>query len=497
MSTSIKKKQKLNPKKKLILNFFENNSPGLQNSGQWRNPRDQSSTYKSLDYWIHLAKLAERGKIHAVFVADSLVYFDAYKGPFNYKPALKTGLQAPKNEPAAAIAAMAAVTKNVGFAVTFSTVSEHPYHLARRLATLDHLTNGRIGWNIVSSFLPSVGRQLLNGLPLPEHDERYVKTEEYLDVVYGLLLSSWRDDALVLDKENGIYIDPERVREINFKGRYIDVPGPALNEPSKQRLPVLVQAGTSTKGKDFAARHAEAVYTNGLTPQNLRDKITSIRDLAESYGRDRYDIKVLSSAIVITGETEEEAYSKFEELKRFADPEGAQVLFGGWTGIDLSQWDDDQELKYVENNGMRTYIENLTKFNPGKAWTKKDIVERISINGSTSATFVGTPDQVAEDIEKFVEISDVDGFNFTYTVWPETFKNLVDLVIPKLQAKGLAQTEYTVNGGSYRENLYFKEGQTFVPESHPAYNLRWRADVTQEEFEKNLKKQELEKTSAT
>lgn len=492
MSEPPAKKQKHNtvPKKKLILNFFENNSPGLQNGGQWRNPRDRSSTYKSLDYWTHLAKLAERGKIHSIFVADSLVYFDTYQGPFNFKPALKVGIQAPKNEPAASIAAMAAVTKNVSFAVTFSTVSEHPYHLARRLATLDHLTDGRIGWNIVSSFLPSVGRQLLNGAPLPEHDERYVKTEEYLKVVYGLLLSSWRDDALVLDRENSIYVDPDRVREINFKGKYFDVPGPALTEPSRQRLPVLVQAGTSSKGKHFAARHAEAIYTNGLTPENLREKIDSIRDLAESYGRNRYDIKVLSSAIVITGETEEEAQKKFEEVKKYADPDGAQVLFGGWTGIDLSQWEDDQELKYVENNGMRTYIENLTKFNPGKKFTKKSLIERISVNGSTSATFVGTPDQVADQIEKFVEISDVDGFNFTYVVWPETFENLVDLVIPKLQAKGLAQTEYTTESGTYRENLYFQKGQSFVPETHPAYNLRWTENDTQQEFEEKLQKVE-------
>lgn len=175
-------------------------------------------------------------------------------------------------------------------------------------------------------------------------------------------------------------------------------------------------------------------------------------------------------------------------MKKYADPDGAQVLFGGWTGIDLSQWDDDQELKYVKNNGMRTYVENLTKFNPGKTFTKKTIVERISINGSTSATFVGTPDQVADKIEEFVEISDVDGFNFTYVVWPETFENLVDLVIPKLQAKGLAQTEYTVENGTYRENLYFQKGQSFVPQSHPAYNLRWTDKDSQEEFEAKLSK---------
>lgn len=490
MSEPSEKKQKTNPKKTLILNFFENNSPGLHYPGQWKNPRDRSHTYKTIDYWTHLAKIAEKGKIHSIFVADGLAFFDVYKGPNNFKTALQVGIQAPKNEPAASIAAMAAVTENVSFAVTFSTISEHPYHLTRRLATLDHLTNGRIGWNVVSSFLPSTSRQLLNNTPLPEHDERYVKTEEYLNVVYGLLLSSWRDDAVLVDKERGIFVDPDRVREINFEGKYYNIPGPSLSEPSKQRLPVIAQAGTSSKGKDFAARHAEAIYINGLTPENLREKINSIRDLAESYGRGRYDIKFLCSATVITGETEEEAQAKFEELQKCADKEGGATLLGGWTGIDLSQWDDDQELKHVENNGMKAYIENITKYNPGKTFTKKTIVEKVTTGGTTSNTFVGTPDSVAEQIERYVEASDVDGFNFTYAVWPETFENLVDLVIPKLQERGLAQKEYAVPGGTFRENLYAKEGQTFVPESHPAYNLRWRSGETQEEFEQKLKEHE-------
>ncbi|CCH46097.1 putative monooxygenase [Wickerhamomyces ciferrii] len=473
MTEPVGKKQKINPKKKLVINFFENNSPGLQ--------------YR-MSTLISKTKIAERGKIHAIFVADSLAYFDSYKGPHNFKESLKTGIQAPKNDPSLSISAMAAVTKNVGFAVTFSSISEQPYHLARRLATLDHLTNGRIGWNVVSSFLPSTARELLNNAPLPEHDERYNKTEEYLQVIYELLLSSWRDDAVIVDREKGEYIDTDRVREINFKGDYFDVAGPSLSEPSKQRLPVIVQAGTSTKGKNFAAQHAEVIYINGLTPGNLGDKIKSIKKLAVEKGRNEDSIKFLCSATVIVGQTEEEAQAKYDELVEYSDHDGAQVLFGGWTGIDLSQWDDDQELNHVENNGMRSYIENLTKFNPGKKFTKKTIIERISVGGSTSAVFVGTPDKIANDIEKYVEESDVDGFNFTYAVWPESFEDLVDYVIPKLQEKGLAQTEYPVENGTYREQLYGKEGQSFVPENHPAFNLRWRSGVSEEEFVTKLNK---------
>jgi FMN-dependent oxidoreductase (nitrilotriacetate monooxygenase family) len=487
MTGSDHKKQKLDkPKKQLIINFFENNSSGLHWAGQWRHPRDRSTTYKDLDYWTHLAKLAERGKVNSIFVADSLALFDTYKGPFS-KESFRIGIQAPKNEPAAAISAMAAVTKNVGFAVTFSTISEQPYHLARRLATLDHLTKGRIGWNVVSSFLPSTGRQLLNGGSLPDHDERYEKTEEYLNVVYELLLSSWRDDALVLDKERRIFADPDRIREINFKGQYYDVAGPTLTEPSRQRLPVIVQAGTSAKGKQFAAQHAEAVYITGLSPEMLGERISSFRDLVESYGRDRSDVKFICSATVITGGTDEEAQEKLEEIKKYADLDGAQVLFGGWTGIDLSQWDDDQELEHVENNGMKTYIENLTKYNPGKKYTKKTISEKISIGGGTTCLFVGTPTSIADQIEHWVDISDVDGFNFTYAVWPESFENLVDLVIPELQKRGLAQKEYAVDGGTYRENFFSRPGQLFVPKSHPAHDLRWTSEYSLDQFNERIK----------
>ncbi|KAH3672406.1 hypothetical protein WICMUC_004242 [Wickerhamomyces mucosus] len=495
-SEHIPKKQKIEstehvtqPKRKqLLINFFENSSSSIHWSGQWKHPQDRSHTYKDLDYWLHLVKLAEKAKAN-IFIADSLALFDVWgKGDkeSNFKGPLHYGIQAPKNEPSAPVAAMAAVSKNVGFTVTVSTISEHPYHLARRLATLDHLTKGRISWNIVSSFLPSTGKQVLNGAPLPEHDSRYTKSEEYLKVIYKLLLSSWRDDAVVLDKERGVFVDTDRVREINHVGEHFNVVGPSLSEPSNQRLPVLVQAGASTKGRQFAAQHAEVVYVSALTAEALGKKIKEFKDLAETYGRGRNDIKYVASATVISGKTEEEALEKYEEIKKHADTVGAQVLFGGWTGIDLSQWEDDQELEHVENNGMKTYIENLTKFNPGKKFTKKSISEKISLGGSISALFVGTGSQIADQIEEYVDKSDVDGFNFTYAVWPQSFEDVVDYVIPELQERGLSQKEWPVEGGTFRENLNGKKGQTFVPKTHPAYNYRWSNDLTKEEFETKL-----------
>ena len=193
-----------------------------------------------------------------MFIADVLGGYDIYGGPKNLTPAIQSGAQWPVNEPLSIVPAMAAVTSSLGFGVTISTSYEQPYHLARRMSTVDHLTKGRVGWNVVTGYLDSAARNLTNGNDKQlEHDERYAVCEEYMDVVYKLWNSSWRSDAVKLDRKKGIYTDPNLVREINHKGKYFTVPGPHFCAPSPQRTPVIMQAGTSRAGKEFAAKHAE------------------------------------------------------------------------------------------------------------------------------------------------------------------------------------------------------------------------------------------------
>lgn len=264
------RKKRTAPSKNLIINAFDMGCIGLQNPGLWTHKDDiKSKQYKSIEYWTNLAILLERGKFNGLFLADVLGGYDVYNGPENLAPAVRAAAQWPVNEPSATVPAMAAVTKNLAFGVTFSTISEHPYHFARRIATLDHLTNGRIGWNIVSTYLDSAARNLLDNKPLPEHDERYVRTEEYFEVVAKLLLSSWADDAVKNDKDSRVYADPKRIRKINHKGKYFEVPGPQITEPSPQRLPAVLQAGTSSKGKEFAAKYAEVVFITTFSPEKL------------------------------------------------------------------------------------------------------------------------------------------------------------------------------------------------------------------------------------
>lgn len=487
-------KRQKKERKPIILNAFDMATPGLQSPGLWKHPKDKSRDYNTIEYWTNLAQLLERGKFNALFIADVLGPYDVYNGPRNLTAAAKAGAQWPINEPSAVIPAMAAVTKNLSFAVTASTISEAPYHFARRLATLDHLTKGRVGWNIVSSYLDTASRNLLNGEPLPPHDERYEKAQEYLVVIYQLFLSSWADDAVKLDVKKGVFADPERIREINYDGKHYKVPGPFISEPNPyQRLPVILQAGASTKGLEYAAKNAEAVFINGMTPEGLKTKIDKLNDLIKKNGRNPDDVKKVQLVTVIVAPTHEEAIEKFNDIKQYADAEGAQALFGGWTGINLGEYEWDQKLDEVESNAVKSMAEMWTKPFPGDPpdleKTRAYIADKVSVGGS-GVLFIGTPEEVADEIENWVDISGIDGFNFTYAVTPGTFEDIVDLLVPELQRRGLVWKDYPKEGLSFRENLYGidREDATYLKPDHPAYNLRWKKGESREEFEEKLNK---------
>lgn len=234
--------------------------------------------------------------------------------------------------------------------------------------------------------------------------------------MYKLWQSSWRDDAVVLNRKTGVYTDPALVREINHEGKYYKVPGPHICQPSPQRTPVLMQAGTSKAGKAFASQHAEAIFVAGHSPVVVAKNIAEIRQQAsEKFGRDPQSAKFLALICPIIGRTEEEANKKFEDLQQYGDVDGALALFGGWTGIDLSQYEDDQELRHVESNAIRSAVEGWSKSSPSvKKWTKHTVAKHITVGG-LGATVVGTPEQVADEFERWIDEADVDGFNIVST----------------------------------------------------------------------------------
>jgi FMN-dependent oxidoreductase (nitrilotriacetate monooxygenase family) len=489
MTESSQKKRKFE-REPLIFNFFEALTPVLHAPGQWRNPRDQSRDYTKPGYWIKLAQLAERGKLHGIFFGDSLAIYGGYKskdlsGPYNYEEAAISGNNFPKNDPTAYIAAVAISTKNVSIGVTCSTLTEHPYHFARRMATLDHISGGRVGWNVVTSALPSAGRQLAADNKMPEKDTRYEKTDEYLQVFYELLASSWRDDGVVFDRERGVFSDPDLIREINFDGKHFRVPGPQITEPTPGRIPLIAQAGASPKGLHLGAKHAELIYMEGSDPISTRAQIDKTRKLAkEVYGRNPNHIKFVTRLRVILGKTHEEAVKKAEEIAKYHDLDGSLVQLGG-TGLDLSVYDWDEDLSKSDDPSVKLLAE---KFKHKEFYQDGDIVTRryVAVHMFHTNFFVGTPEEVADKIEEYVEKSSIDGFNMSNIVFPETFDDIVNLLIPELQKRGLAQKEYAVEGGSYREQVYRIKGQKFVPEDHYAYGLRWNKGEQKAAFEARL-----------
>lgn len=456
--------------------------------GNWNYLNDNSAElYTNPNFWTKLATLLEKGKFNAVFFADVLGPYDVYKGPGNVGPVAKVGSQFPVSDPTYFIPLMAAVTTKLAFGVTMSTISEHPYHLARRLGTLDLITGGRVGWNVVTSYLNSASKNLLNGLDLPEHEERYARAEEYVDVVYKLLLGSWRNDALILDKEKGIFSNPNAIRHINHVGNYFNVPGPAFTQPSLQKLPVMIQAGSSARGKELAARNAEIVFLGSFTPQAALETMTEIKQIARSkYSRDSSKIKFLAKITVVIGDTHEEAEAKLAEIKKHGDDEGAKAMFSGWTGIDIDQFEDDDVLTNVDHLATASAVRRWQDAYPRvEKWTKKAIIEEIKISGS-GPVVVGTVNEVADVIQEWVDSSDIDGFNLAYTVLPQYFEDVVDILLPELRRRGLASYDYVKglnNSLTFREQLF---GQQNLEQSHPAESLTWRANESKKEYERRL-----------
>lgn len=415
---------------RIYLNAFDMACVGHQSAGLWRHPDDQGHRYRELGYWTDLARTLEAGGFDALFLADILGVYDIYGG--SRDAAVVDAAQFPVNDPTLAVSAMAAVTEKLGFGVTVSLTYEQPYALARRFATLDHLTEGRVAWNIVTSYLDSAARNLGLDAQIP-HDERYEIAEEYLEVCYKLWEASWEPDAVVRDAERGVFTDPAKVHDIEHKGRHFSVPGPFLCEPSPQRTPVLFQAGASPRGVRFAAAHAEAVFVSGPTPEIVAKPVKALRAAAAEQGRDPRAIKVFTMVTPIVAETHDEAVAKLDEYRKYVSPEGALALFGGWTGVDLAELGPDEPLKYVQTEANRSALASFTTAE--RPWTAGELAQEIGLGGR-GPLLVGSPSEVADELERWVDEADVDGFNLAYVTTPGTFVDFARHVVPELRRRG-------------------------------------------------------------
>ena len=445
--------------KEIRLNAFDMACVGHIQHGMWTHPRDNSSDYTSLDHWVSLAKLLERGLFDGLFLADILGVYDVLEGTPG--PSLRAAVQIPLIDPMALVPAMAHATTHLGFGVTCNLAYEPPFLFARRMATLDHLTRGRIGWNIVTGYLDSAARAM--GLrEQMAHDDRYDLAEEYMRVVYALWEGGWRDDAVVRDRARGDYTEPGRVRPVRHEGKQFRLDTLPLWEPSPQRTPVLYQAGASGRGRAFAGRHAECVFVNGGSLTHAARVVADLR--AQAGVR---PIKVFAGATVVTGRTEAEAHAKLEDYRRHTSVEGALAHAAASLGVDFSRFGMDEPIDASASQAVRSNIESLAT-SLGQGWTKRMLIDRFVL-GSRQTPIVGSPSQVADALQRWVTEADVDGFNLSRTVLPECLEDFVQLIVPALQERGLYKTAYTP--GTYRQKLFGLGDR--LPDSHPVARERW------------------------
>lgn len=448
--------------RQIRFNAFDMNCVGHQSPGLWAHPRDKSWKYKDLDYWQDLARTLEKGVFDGIFIADVIGYYDVYKGS-NYH-AIEQAAQIPVNDPLQLAAPIALATEHLGIGITASTSFEHPYTFARRIATADHHSKGRVGWNIVTSYLESGAKNIGEG-GLRRHDNRYEVAAEYVEVLYKLLEGSWEEGAVVRDGEKRVFTHPEKVHEIGHKGKYFDVPGYQLTEPSPQRTPVLYQAGASGPGKEFAASHAECVFVAAPTKSVLKSYVADIRQRAAKAGRDPRKLYIYTLVTVITDETEAKAQAKFEEYKKYVSYDGSLVFMSGWSGIDFGQYAPTDLVKKVETNAILSVVDHLA--GGDKSWSIAELAQFGGIGG-LGPVFVGSPSRIADILQEWVADTDVDGFNLAYAVTPESFEDVVGYVVPELQRRGAYPTAY--RPGTLRDKL-FGDGP-YLQAPHPAAQYR-------------------------
>lgn len=446
--------------KQIILNAFDMNCVAHIVAGTWRHPESQAARYKDLEYWTDLAALLERGLFDGLFIADVLGVYDVYGG--GPDAALRAATQVPVNDPLLLVSAMAAATRHLGFGITAATSFEHPYSFARRMSTLDHLTKGRVGWNIVTGYLESAARN--HGLnTITPHAVRYEIADEYTEVLYKLWEGSWEDDAVGTDPSRAHYADPDKVHAIDHDGEHFRVPGIHLCEPSTQRTPVLYQAGASDRGRSFGAQNAEVIFIGAPTKDLLREAVADIRTRASDAGRDPYDVKIVNGHVAVTGPTPAAARARHDDFRSYIDPEGALALWSGWLGSDLSRFDLDDPVAVTDNEFLKSSVQ---MFGQGQ-WTLRDFVDAHAIDAEGGFS-VGSGSDVADDLQSWVEETDVDGFNITNVITPGSFADFIAHVIPQLQRRGLYKTEYT--HGSLRHKLFGRGPR--LPDTHRAAAYR-------------------------
>lgn len=445
----------------LVVALYEQASVGCGGApGLWTHSADDRVGVNSLDRWRHVARTAEQAGLHALFLADVLGLYDVYEGSLD--AAVGEAVEVPANDPFAYVPALAETARDLAFVVTASTTYEHPFSLARRFATLDHLTDGRIGWNVVTSYLESAARSFGLDRQLA-HADRYGRADEFLEVTHQLWETSWDDDAVVADKAGATWARPGSVRPLAHDGEHFRVHGPALTSPSPQRTPLLFQAGWSPRGREFGARHGEVLLLPQADPVKIAAGLADVRSRAAALGRAADDLRALALARVVVGRTEDEAQAKYDDLQSTYRLRAQLVSYSGDTGIDISRYADDEPLSTV-TNGLSSYV--LTAGPGSPPLTAGEVRRRFrSVARGGDLFFVGTPDQVADAMGEHAAAAGLDGYVLNPLLSPGTLEDFAELVVPALAGRGLYDP--AVKTGTLRSRVR-GDGRDRLSPTYPA-----------------------------
>ena len=442
--------------RRLLLGAFTGAGVPAHGPGLWWDPGAGRIDHDDLGAWTGLAREVEDAGFDLLFLADAVGSYDVYRG--SRERTLIDGIGIPSNDPSMVAAAIAGATTHLGLTYTSATLQEHPFNHARKLSTLDHLTGGRAGWNVVTGYADNASRNFgLDGLLA--HDERYAQADEYLDVVYALWEDSWDDDALVREADRRVFVDPSRVRRIDHEGRWYRVAGPHLPSPSPQRTPVLFQAGTSSTGRGFAARHAEGVFLIAFDPAGAARHVADVRARAVAAGRRADDLVFLQGLWFVVGSTEEEARAREAALLEQVSVEGVLADLSGKLGIDLGVVDLDTPIRDVRVDGVQGIIDSLKASDPDGTGTFGDLVHHL-----LGARIVGTPERIADELERWLDAG-VDGINVMDVPAHGAFRDFGTHVVPELRRRGLVPPEPPA--GTLRERL-FPGRDPRLNDRHPA-----------------------------
>jgi FMN-dependent oxidoreductase (nitrilotriacetate monooxygenase family) len=423
--------------------------------GAWRYPGAYADANFNFAHIVKFAQKLEEGKFDAFFMADHLAVLNM---PME---ALMRSATPTSFEPMTLLPALAMVTKHLGLVATGSTTYDEPFHVARRFSSLDHISGGRAGWNVVTTSNPNASMNFGRDDQM-EHDERYSRAREFFDVVTGLW-DSWADDAFIRDQESGIFFDPAKMHVLNHEGKYLKVRGPLNIGRPVQGWPVIVQAGSSNAGRQLAAETAEAVFTSQATIDLAQEFYADVKTRMKKVGRNPEHMKILPACMVVIGDSLEEAKAKRAKLDSLVHYESAIAALSISLGTDASKFDPDGPLpKIPETEAGQSSREKAIKIAEREGLTVRQLAQRMG--GHSSLCLLGTPEEIADEMEQWLTGNACDGFTIQFPYVPEGIDDFVDRLVPVLQQRGLFRTEY--EGTTLRENLGLPRPKNqFFPDS--------------------------------